>query len=214
MSHQEVLGNTGTNCHLYLYSKQVQVKAGNKSWAADNNLISLLSPQLIINFEETFHRQMKWINDTVGGTRDKLSVISVLLGHIVHFCILLVAMMFTGSSLLSRIALLMLLPLNCVFALQNKRHFTHKELASIVALTYPGITYHTLHCTVKTVFQKITLHVTEQLLSLHGRKTDFFVNFFHNFTLTLLQFHELHKQSHTLVQNSRQGKILICGTRD
>ncbi len=81
---------------------------------------------------------MKWINDTVGGTRDKLSVISVLLGHVVHFLILIFAMIFTGSPVLSRATILVLLPMNCVFALQNKRHFTHKEMAMIVAATFPG----------------------------------------------------------------------------
>eukprot|EP00794_Sanderia_malayensis_P009493 gene9493-10485_t len=93
--------------------------------------------EVIVNFEETFQNHMRWINDTVGGTRDKLSVITLLLGHIVHFFVLLVTVIFFGSPVITRATLLLLMPLNCITALQNKKHFAHKELTLIIALTYP-----------------------------------------------------------------------------
>ena len=93
---------------------------------------------MIVNFEESFHSQMKWINDAVGGTRDKISVISILFGHIVLFAILLVAMLSCGSPVIPKTTLLVLLPTNCVFALQDKHHFTYKEIFLIIALTYPS----------------------------------------------------------------------------
>ena len=93
---------------------------------------------MIVNFEDTFHNQMKWINDAVGGTRDKLSVISILFGHITQFIAMLFVMVFCGSPLFSKATLLVLLPMNCVFALQQKQHFTYKEILMLVTLTYPG----------------------------------------------------------------------------
>lgn len=93
---------------------------------------------MIVNFEETFHSQMKWINDAVGGTRDKVSVISILFGHIIQFSIMLLIMLSCGSSMLSWTTLFVLLPTNCIFALQEKNHFTYKEVFVIIALTYPG----------------------------------------------------------------------------
>eukprot|EP00112_Aurelia_sp_Birch-Aquarium-sp1_P007510 Seg1819.2 transcript_id=Seg1819.2/GoldUCD/mRNA.D3Y31 product="Protein brambleberry" protein_id=Seg1819.2/GoldUCD/D3Y31 len=94
--------------------------------------------EMIVNFEDTFHNQMKWINDAVGGTRDKLSVISILFGHIVQFAFMFFVMVFCGSPLLSKATLLVLLPMNCVFALQQKQHFTYKEILVVVTLTYPA----------------------------------------------------------------------------
>ena len=93
---------------------------------------------MIVNFEETFHSQMKWINDAVGGTRDKVSVISILFGHIVQFSLTLLVMLSCGSPILSRTTLFILLPTNCVFALQEKQHFTHKEMFVVIILTYLG----------------------------------------------------------------------------
>lgn len=93
---------------------------------------------MIVNFEESFHSQMKWINDAVGGTRDKISVISILLGHIVQFTIMLFLMMSCNAPLLSKTTLLVLVPTNCIFALQEKQHFSYKEIFLVVALTYPG----------------------------------------------------------------------------
>ena len=93
---------------------------------------------MIVNFEDSFHNQMKWINEAVGGTRDMISVISILLGHIVQLTIMLLMMIFCGSPLLSKTTMVVLLPMNCVLALQEKHHFTYKEMFVLVALTYPG----------------------------------------------------------------------------
>ena len=94
---------------------------------------------MIVNFEESFQRQMKWINDVVGGTRDKLSVVSILFGHMVLLFVMLMIVVSCSAPLLSKIVVLLLIPINCIFALQNRQHFTYKEMLLVVALSYPGM---------------------------------------------------------------------------
>ena len=93
---------------------------------------------MIVNLEESFHNQMKWINDVVGGTRDKVSVISILFGHTLQFSVMLLVVLSCGSPLLPRTTVFVLLPTNCIFALQEKQHLTYKEIFVVVTLTYPG----------------------------------------------------------------------------
>ncbi|XP_065059847.1 protein brambleberry-like [Rhopilema esculentum] len=125
--------------------------------------------EMIVNFEDSFHDQMKWINEAVGGTRDRISVISILLGHIIQLTIMLLMMIFCGSPLLSKTTMVVLLPMNCVLALQEKHHFTYKEMLVLVALTYPATWIFCYACRLKSNFiwiEKALQHLIQHLYNL------------------------------------------------
>ena len=88
--------------------------------------------------ESTFNNRIEWINHALGGTEDKVTAMTILISHVLHFFIGMLSMAFIGASWVSKASVMILVPLNCIMALQGSKHLNYSQLGMLMALTYPG----------------------------------------------------------------------------
>ena len=87
----------------------------------------------------TFNDQLPWLQDIFGGTVDKLTMITNLLGHTVFLFACFFAAIFIEAPGVTRALLIVLVPLNCVLTLhESELRWDYLEMAWLLAGSVPG----------------------------------------------------------------------------
>lgn len=86
----------------------------------------------------SFHEQLPWIHELFGGTIDKLTAITYLLGHSAFFVLACFGVLFVNAPRFTRVLLLFIVPLNCFTALHECCHLSYTQISWLLALSVPG----------------------------------------------------------------------------
>ena len=94
--------------------------------------------QVLSKLYASFHEQLPWIHELFGGTIDKLTAITYLLGHSAFFVLACFGVLFVNAPRFTRVLLLFIVPLNCFTALHECRHLSYTQISWLLALSVPG----------------------------------------------------------------------------
>ena len=94
--------------------------------------------QVLSKLYASFHEQLPWIHELFGGTIDKLTAITYLLGHSAFLVLACFGILFVNAPRVTRVLLLVLVPLNCFTALHECRHLSYTQITWLLALSVPG----------------------------------------------------------------------------
>lgn len=95
--------------------------------------------QLLEKISFAFNDQIPWLQDMFGGTVDKLTLITQLLGHTVFFFGCFFAVIFIEAPPITRALLLFLVPVNLLLTLQQSEFsLDFLEMSWILAGSVPG----------------------------------------------------------------------------
>jgi len=137
----EVLQKLGTafvemdNYHDSLEEKQNKTL---KSLEEIQQTIEFMS-NLIEKLHVTFNNQIPWLQNMFGGTVDKLTMISILLGHTSFFMASFFSVIFINAPSVTRGLLLLMVPVNCFLVLHEVQYqLTFLQMAWILAGSMPG----------------------------------------------------------------------------
>ena len=124
--------NWASTKRTWTFTSRLMLFSHGSSWV-------LLLFQILTKLSTSIHEQLPWLQDMFGGTMDKLTMITLILGHLVFFIGSFMAIIFVNGPSLTRVSLLIVIPLNCLAALQDTHSLTYQQLAWLLALTIPGI---------------------------------------------------------------------------
>lgn len=95
----------------------------------------------------SFHEQLPWLHDLVGGTLDKFAVASCIIGHAGFFMASFFAVIFVNAPSVTRALMLFIVPLNCLAMLNSfDHHLTYLQMAWILAGSVPSKVYIKMIC--------------------------------------------------------------------
>lgn len=91
----------------------------------------------------SFHEQLPWLHDMVGGTVDKFTIASSIIGHTGFFIASFFSVIFVNAPSVTRALMLLIIPVNCLATLNSfDYHLTYLQMAWILAGSVPGAIFN------------------------------------------------------------------------
>ncbi|XP_065683956.1 protein brambleberry isoform X3 [Hydra vulgaris] len=86
----------------------------------------------------SFNNQVPWLQTMFGGTIDKLNLVTVLFSHCAFFIFAILTVLFIGVPTITKVSLLLIVPLNCLVAVQQRQHLSFLQMAWFLLFTFPS----------------------------------------------------------------------------
>lgn len=93
--------------------------------------------EVLTKLYSSVDEQLPWLQEMLGGTMDRLTFFTHVIGHMTFFVASFFAILFMNAPTFTRIALLVIVPLNCIVTIQELHHFTYMHMAWLLAVTLP-----------------------------------------------------------------------------
>ncbi|XP_065666977.1 protein brambleberry isoform X5 [Hydra vulgaris] len=85
----------------------------------------------------SFNNQVPWLQTMFGGTIDKLNLVTVLFSHCAFFVFSILSVLFIGVPTITKVSLLLIVPLNCLVAVQQRQHLSFLQMSWFLLFTFP-----------------------------------------------------------------------------
>ena len=88
--------------------------------------------------QEKIDDRLNWLTQSLGGTGDKLVIVTVCLLHAGYFLLAALCILFLNAPLFARLVLLILVPINAWSEIKFQSSLSYGSLSCLLALAFLG----------------------------------------------------------------------------